>query len=130
MRREPGWWRRMSKNRGDATRVTSQRRVLGKAEYDALNTAPWAYMPDMGCHINPVRFGCLTCPLAQCIYDSREEWQRQKVESIEERDKRIRYDRAVKHLTVPQLAQRYGMCERVIQRALAKGRKPTEAGAV
>jgi hypothetical protein len=27
------------------------------------------YEHQRGCHVNPVRLGCLTCPLATCIYD-------------------------------------------------------------
>lgn len=31
---------------------------------------------DLGCEINPIPFGCLECPLPQCIYDDPKMFQR------------------------------------------------------
>ena len=74
---------------------------------------------DDGCHVHP---HCLTCPLPQCIYDDPGWLQRERRRSRDQEVLRVR-DR--ERLSVPQLAQRFGVSERTVFRILSRSR--TEA---
>jgi len=59
----------MPKGVYDRTNMATQatRRYIDINEWTADE---WAKLhPDKGCYINPIPWGCLTCPLPACKYD-------------------------------------------------------------
>ncbi|MCS7206788.1 MAG: helix-turn-helix domain-containing protein [Dehalococcoidia bacterium] len=74
---------------------------------------------DEGCEVSPA---CLQCPLPQCKYDDPEGYRRWLAQQREARDRQIWEVRQREGLTVPQLAQRFGVSQRTVFRALARWR--------
>ncbi|MFN3974630.1 MAG: Mor transcription activator family protein [Dehalococcoidia bacterium] len=77
---------------------------------------------DEGCEVSS---SCLNCPLPLCKYDDPQGYQRWLAQQREERDQRIWETRQREGLTVPQLAQRFGVSQRTVFRALARQRRTT-----
>ena len=78
-----------------------------------------AYL-DKGCEVNPVRLGCLSCPLPFCKYDdpgAYRNWRDRKHRA------RVIAGMKAEGLNIPQAAQEFGLTERTIYRYKAKAKE-------
>ena len=71
---------------------------------------------DTGCEVSP---SCLRCPLLRCKYDDPG-WLQRGLR--QRRDEEVLRVRSAKQLTVPQLAERFGLSERTVHRILSRSR--------
>ncbi|MFQ5861383.1 MAG: helix-turn-helix domain-containing protein [Dehalococcoidia bacterium] len=80
-----------------------------------LDTRP-EYYPyrDDGCEVSP---SCLICPLPKCKYDDPGWLQRERRRG---RDLEVLRVRQAQTLSVPQLAQRFGISQRTVFRILSR----------
>ncbi len=69
---------------------------------------------DDGCELSP---SCLNCPLPRCKYDDPGWLQRER---RSKRDRAVLDARRRRDLTVPQLAERFGVSERTVFRILSR----------
>jgi len=69
---------------------------------------------DDGCELSP---SCLNCPLPRCKYDDPGWLQRER---RRKRDHAVLEARRRRDLTVPQLAERFGVSERTVFRILSR----------
>ena len=79
---------------------------------------PYDLYHDIGCDINPVRLGCLSCPLPFCKYDdpgAYRNWQ--------DRQRRKQAMMETEGLSVEDAAQRLGLTVRTIFRYRERDRK-------
>ena len=67
---------------------------------------------DSGCDLHS---SCLSCPLPRCRYDDPGWVQREEREG---RDSQVRQARAIDHLTINELASRFGVSARTVHRIL------------
>ena len=69
---------------------------------------------DNGCEVSPT---CLQCPLPQCKYDNPGWLQRQV---RQQRDEEVLEVKRSRGLTVPQLAQHFGVSQRTVHRIVSR----------
>ena len=82
---------------------------------------------DTGCEVSP---SCLRCPLPQCKYDDPVWYQQYRRQG---RDLQVLEVHRTEGVTVLQLAQRFGLSQRTIHRALRRAERlpvPAEAETV
>ena len=81
-----------------------------------MRTTPPSIHPE-GCEVNPIRFGCLSCPLPFCKYDDPDAYR-----NWQDRQHRRQVKAAMQaeRLTVAQAAQKFGLTERTIYRYKAE----------
>ena len=88
------------------------RRLRHEPSIDALPES--ASYPDTGCEVSP---SCLRCPLPQCKYDDPIWYQQYRRQG---RDRQVMAVHRAEGATVLQHAQRFGLSQRTIHRALRR----------
>lgn len=76
----------------------------------------------MGCDVNPVKLGCLSCPLPVCKYDRPTNWQMVR-RGNETRDKVLRL--AERYPSKQELAKAAGVSMRTVHRIFQMARSAT-----
>jgi len=74
-----------------------------------------------GCEINPVRLGCLTCPLAVCKYDIPLEQRNRQIRRSRDRRQRI-LDLAGRGFSTQLIAQTLQVSARTVHRHLQEAK--------
>jgi len=79
----------------------------------------------VGCHVNPVPYGCLRCPLSVCVYDqelaARRVREGERRAELRERREEIREARE-RGESLDEIARRRGVSRMTILRWASSGR--------
>lgn len=89
--------------------------TLTRVRRDAVDPEYAAGYYQLGCEVNPVPLGCLSCPLPVCKYDMPNPEERKRSERA-----KLRLDRSLEllaqGLTVREVARQLGVSTRLVHR--------------